>query len=88
MTRAADSESIKAKLKEFICRRLMRRPDYPLADDEPLISGGLIDSMSLAEVGVFIEREFHVYIPDSNLTADHIDTLHQMVDLVREELSE
>ena len=88
MTRAFDREHIKDTLKDFICRQLMRRPDYPLADGEPLISGGLIDSMSLAEVGVFIEREFGLFIPDSNLTADHMDTLDRMVDLILEELPE
>jgi acyl carrier protein len=43
-----------------------------------MISGGLIDSFSLAYVGVFIEEEFGVYIPDNDLTVSKMDTLNQM----------
>lgn len=67
------------KIKQYICAELLNRPDYPLRDDEPLISGGLIDSFSLAYLGVFIEETFGVYIPDSDLTVAQMDTLEQIV---------
>jgi acyl carrier protein len=79
-----DRDDIKTKLREFICCEVMRRPDYPLADDEPLITGGLIDSMSLAQIGVFIEQKIQVYIPDSELTADRMDTLDRIADRILE----
>jgi acyl carrier protein len=74
---------IKAKLKKFICDELIRKPDYPLEDDEHMISGGLIDSFSLAYIGVFIEGEFGVYIPDNDLTVENMDTLNQMADRIQ-----
>lgn len=70
---------IKERLSNFICSELLGRPDYPLADDEPLITGGLIDSFSLAQIGVFIEDAFGVYIPDTDLTVDNMDTVRQML---------
>lgn len=73
-----DDMQIRAALKGFICDELLRRPDYPLGDDEPMITGGLIDSFSLAQIGVFIEKAFDVYIPDTELTVEHFDTLDQM----------
>lgn len=69
---------VKAKLKEFIATELLGRDEYPLKDDEPLISGGWIDSFSLAQIGVFAEDEFDVYIPDADLTVAKMDTLDQM----------
>jgi acyl carrier protein len=71
-------ETIKSKLKQFICEELIRNPTYPLKDDEKMISGGLIDSFSLAYVGVFVEKAFNVYIPDNDLTIAKMDTLNQM----------
>jgi acyl carrier protein len=65
-------------MRTFICSELLGRPDYPLPDDEPLITGGLIDSFSLAMVGVFIETAFGVYIPDTDLNVANMDTLNQM----------
>lgn len=77
-TRPMDSATIREKLRSFICTELLARPDYPLGDDEPLISGGLIDSFSLAYVAVFLEMTFGLYVPDVELTAENFDTLAQM----------
>lgn len=81
-----DADEVRTGLRQFICTELMRAPDYPLADDEPMITGGLIDSFALAHVGVFIEASFGVYIPDPELTVENMDTLHQMVQRVLEAL--
>jgi acyl carrier protein len=80
-----DKEYIREKLKIFICKELLRNPQYPLEDTEPLITGGLIDSFSLAQVGVFVEDAFNIYIPDTDLTVENMDTLNQMVERVMEE---
>jgi acyl carrier protein len=75
---------IRDQLKAFICTELIRNPRFVIADDEPLISGGLIDSFSLAHIGVFIETAFGVYIPDNDLTVESMDTLNQMVDRIQQ----
>lgn len=77
---------IKIKLRQFITKELLGRASYPLQDNEPLITGGLIDSFSLAHIGVFIEDEFGVYIPDPDLTVANMDTLNQMVNRIMLEL--
>ena len=77
--------TVKAQLRDYIRTELLGRPDYVLSDDEPLITGGLIDSFSLAQVGVFIEDAFGVYIPDSDLTVANMDSLNQMVARIMEE---
>lgn len=76
---ALNDQEIRQRLRAFITSELMRESSYPLADDEGIISGGLIDSFALAEVGVFIENEFDVYIPDPDLTEAKMDTLDLMV---------
>jgi acyl carrier protein len=81
-----DSQAIRKTLRDFICTELLRKPDYALDDNEPLITGGLIDSFSLAHIGVFIEDEFGVYIPDPDLTVANMDTLNQMVNRITLEL--
>ena len=63
------------RLRAFICAELMQHPSYPLMDDEPLMSGGLIDSFSVAHIAVFIEQAWGVYIPDPEVTVENMDTL-------------
>ena len=72
------TEKIRDALKDYICTELLRRPSYPLRADEPLITGGLIDSFCVAHLGVFIETTFGVYIPDVELTIENMDTLERI----------
>ena len=73
-----DDKTIRQKIRTFITRELIRDEDYDLADDEGIITGGLMDSFALAEFGVFVEDEFDIYIPDADLTVAKMDTLNQM----------
>lgn len=73
-----DESTVRETLRSYITRELMREPGYPLADDESIIKGRLIDSFALAQIGVLVEQEFGVYIPDPDLTANKMDTLDLM----------
>ncbi|MCK6579655.1 MAG: hypothetical protein L6Q98_16295 [Anaerolineae bacterium] len=77
---------IREKLRAYITRELIRDAKYPLKDDEGIISGGLMDSFALAELGVYVEKTFNVYIPDPDLTVAKMDTLDLMVARVLRDL--
>ena len=74
-----DESTIRETLRHYIVTDLVRDPSYPLTDDESIITGGLMDSFALAELGVFVENEFVVYIPDPELTVQKMNTLDQIV---------
>jgi acyl carrier protein len=74
-----DETSVREKLRAYITRELIRDESYDLTDTEGIISGGLMDSFSLAQLGVYVEQEFGVYIPDPDLTVAKMDTLDLMV---------
>ena len=74
-----DVIAARAALRTFICDELLRRPDLPLEDEAPLITGGYLDSFAVARLAVFIEESFGVYVPDSELTIASMDTLDLMV---------
>ncbi len=81
-----DEATIRAKIRDFIIRELIRDESYVLTDTEGIVTEGLMDSFSLAEFGVFVEEEFGVYIPDVDLTVEKMDTLDQMVARVQRDL--
>ncbi|MDX2160369.1 MAG: acyl carrier protein [bacterium] len=74
-----NEQEIREKLRRFITKELIRDEKYALADDEGIITNGLMDSFALAELGVYVESEFDVYIPDPDLTVAKMNTLDQMV---------
>lgn len=77
------SESISA-LGQYIAATILKQPKRVLADDEPLISSGLIDSFSLVDLALFVEQTFGVRIDDSELNADTFDTLAQLAALIEQ----
>ena len=74
-----DEATVREKIRKYIINELIRDPDYDLQGDEGIITGNLMDSFALAELGVYVEDEFDVYIPDPDLTVDQMDTLDLMV---------
>lgn len=81
-----DRADVHATLRTFVINDMIRMPGYDLQDEEPLITGGLVDSFDLALFGVFVEERFNLYIPDPDLTVENLDTLNQMVDRVMRDL--
>lgn len=75
------------ELRNFICTKLIKIPDYPLKNDDALISGGLIDSYSLTHIVLYIEDRFKIEIPDQYLNAEQMDCINDIVNLA-EELSQ
>lgn len=70
------------KLAAFIQKEVSRDPRRPLDPDTPLISSGLVDSLSLFSVLTYIEDEFGVVIPDEAATAASMNTICLMLELV------
>lgn len=70
------------KVRAFTLKELLKNLDYDLKNDEPLFSSGLIDSFAMAQVGVFIETEFDLYIPDPELTVENMDTIETITDKI------
>ena len=75
-------DEVRAVLAAFITKDLMRRPSYPLRYDEPMVKGGLVDSMAFVQIAMFVEQRFGVSIPDADLTVERAGTLGQIVNRV------
>ena len=74
-TPAADD--IKASVKEFILTKFLpgENPDM-LEDDTPLITGGVIDSISTVELVSFLEEQYGVEFEAHEMSDDYLDTLN------------
>ncbi len=66
------------ELAIFIAAEILRKPEYEIKKDDPLLSSGLIDSFSLVDLALFIEDRFEVSINDTELNSKTFDTLDQL----------
>ena len=77
-----DKKEIIDKIRNFICRECLKKPDFELESDESILTSGLLRSIHLVELAVFVERELGVYIPDTEFNTANIDTLDAISTLV------
>ncbi len=70
-------------LSSYIVTTILKQPKRVLKPDEPLLSNGLIDSFSLVDLSLFVEKEFKVIIDNTELNKDTFDTLDQLTSLVQ-----
>jgi acyl carrier protein len=54
-----------------------------VAADTPLISSGLIDSLSMVSLKMFLDHTCRMRIPDHEASAEAFDTVESIVALVR-----
>ena len=53
-------------INEYISRELVRDPALlPLADEAPLLDSGILDSLSLLRLAIFVEERFGVTMDDN-----------------------
>lgn len=78
------TDSILFPLAVFVAKEILKQPERQISPDEPLISGGLIDSFHLVDLALFVEEQFGVRIEDFELNVDAFDTLAQLVSLIKE----
>jgi len=70
-------------LSTYIAINILKQPKRMIKPDEPLLSNGLVDSFSLVDLSLFIEKEFNVYIDNTELNKETFDTLSQLTSLVQ-----
>ena len=78
---------MKSQIAKFIATEILKDPDRTIADDEAIISSGLIDSFNLVDLALFIEETFQVRIDDAELTADVFDSIEDLAKLIEERFS-
>ncbi|HEY9077545.1 MAG TPA: acyl carrier protein [Anaerolineaceae bacterium] len=69
-------------ISKFIVSTILEQPSRNLKPGEPLITSGLIDSMSLVDLALFVEDTFGVHLDDTELTSDTFDTLEQLAEII------
>jgi acyl carrier protein len=55
----------------------------PIDADTPLISSGLIDSLSMVSLKMFLDQTYHLRIPDAEASAEAFDSVGAIVQLLR-----
>jgi acyl carrier protein len=84
-----DIDQIEREVREHLATRLMPgTPPASLERDRPLISGGLLDSISTVALITFLEQQFGVTFEAHEIGVDYLDTVGEIAATVARKLGE
>jgi len=76
-------DDLKKTILDYVRREYIEEGDErPLRTDTPLITGGIVDSFSMVSLKRFLEKKYHIAIPDADATPDAFNTVDRIADLV------
>ena len=76
---SATHDEITGEIRQYL-GKLSGLPE--VADDMPLISGRVLDSLAAVQIVVYVERTFGIEIADEDLELANFDTVNGLVALV------
>jgi len=77
-------DDLKQMIREYVVKEYLEDgDDRDVANDTPLISGGIVDSFSMVSLKRFLERKCGIQIPDAQATPEVFDTVDSIVALVQ-----
>ena len=77
----------KEKIRNFILKELCQDGNIKsLADDDPLIEEGIIDSMSTLTLLAYLDENFGILLSEEELSPKNFVTLQSICDLVAQKL--
>lgn len=68
------------KIKEYIADSLSDIDVEEIGMQDDLLGSGILDSMGMMKLVVFIEKELNIEIPDADMTVEHFMTLQNIMD--------
>jgi acyl carrier protein len=75
---------VETVIKDYISRELVRDPALlPVADDTSLLESGILDSLSLLQLVVFLEGRFGITVGDADLLPEHFATVNTICAYLR-----
>jgi len=75
---------MEATINSFISRELISRPELlPLKGDTPLLESGILDSLALLRLLVFLEEELKVSVDDFEVIPENFETIDSICAYVR-----
>ena len=71
-------------INDYISRELVSQPELlPLQNDTPLLESGILDSLALLSLLVFLEKEFNISVDDFEIIPENFNTIETICAFIR-----
>lgn len=71
-------------VNDYISREIIQDPaQLPLSNDTSLLDGGILDSLSLLRLVVFLEKQFNITVGESDLLPENFENVNTICGYLR-----
>lgn len=70
-------------LRQHIAETILFKNDYPYQDTDSFMENGVLDSMNVIELVMFLEQKFGIQVADSEIIPDNFDSIGQLASFVK-----
>ena len=76
--------NVEELLREYVAKNLLFSNDgYPYSDRTSFLEEGIVDSMGIMELVMFVEETFETSVEDDELIPDNFDSIANLATYVR-----
>ena len=77
-----DPDTVQKQLLDYIVEQRLEGDASGIDASTPLLAWGVLDSLSVVDLMAFIEQRFAVQVPAEQVTAQNLETLRSITELV------
>ncbi len=70
-------------LRKHIAETILFSKSYPYEDTASFLENGVIDSMNVIELVLFLEQQFGIQVADHEIVPDNFDSIKQLTSFVQ-----
>ncbi len=75
---------IEAQIRKYVAQNLLFSDDgFEYDDDDSFLQEGIVDSVGVLELVLFVEETFGVTVDDQEITPDNFDSVSKLARYVR-----
>ncbi len=79
---------VEPKIRAYIAENILfSKNGYPHADEVSFLENGIIDSMNVLELVVFVEENFGVTVDDQEVIPENFDSVARLAEFVRKKVA-
>jgi acyl carrier protein len=80
-------QNVEETIRTYIAKNILFSGDgYPYPDDASFLNEGIVDSMNMLELVMFVEEQFDVHVEDQDIVPDNFDSVSKLATYVRRKL--
>jgi acyl carrier protein len=75
---------VEAMIRTYIAENMLFSDNgYPYSDSASFLEEGIVDSMGIMELVMFVEENFHITVEDEELVPDNFDSVSKLAAYIR-----